>query len=35
VAELETRLTRWMIGLLIGSTVAASAIAMLIQTLIY
>jgi hypothetical protein len=35
LSELETRLTRWMIGLLIGSTVAASAIAMLIQTLIY
>ena len=26
IAELETRLTRWMIGVLIGSTVAASAI---------
>ena len=34
IAELETRLTRWMIGVLIGSTVAASAIATLIQTLI-
>ncbi len=34
LSELETRLTRWMIGILIGSTVAASAIATLIQTLI-
>ena len=34
LSELETRLTRWMIGVLIGSTVAASAIATLIQTLI-
>ena len=34
MAGLESRLTRWMIGVLIGSTVAASAIATLIQTLI-
>ena len=34
IAELETQLTRWMIGVLIGSTVAALAIATLIQTLI-
>ena len=34
LSELETRLTRWMIGVLIGSIVAASAIATLIQTLI-
>ena len=34
LSELETRLTRRMLGLFIASTVAASAIAMLILTLI-
>lgn len=34
LAHVETRLTRWMIAMLLGSTVAASSIAVLIQTLI-
>ena len=34
LAQLETRLTRWMIAMLIGATVAASSIAVLVQTLI-
>lgn len=33
IAEFETRLTRRMFGLFVASTVAASAIATLIQTL--
>ena len=34
LAELETRLVKWLVGVLIGSTVAASSIAVLVQTLI-
>ena len=33
LAELETRLTKWMIGLMVGATVAASSIAVLTQRL--
>ncbi len=34
LAELETRLVKWLVGILIGSTAAASTIAVLVQTLI-
>ena len=34
LAKLETRLTRWMVGVLIGSTIAASSVAVLMQSLI-
>ena len=33
LAELETRLTKWMVGLMVGATVAASSIAVLTQRL--
>ena len=33
LAELETRLTRWMIGQMIAAIVAASSIALLVQRL--
>ena len=34
LAEFETRLVKWMIGVLIGATVAASSVAVLVQSLI-
>ena len=34
LAKLETRLTRWMVGVLIGSTIAASSVAVLMQSLV-
>ena len=34
LAELETRLVKWMVGVLIGATVAASSVAVLVQSLI-
>lgn len=34
LAELETRLVKWLVGVLIGSTAAASSIAVLVQTLV-
>ena len=33
LAELETRLIKWMVGLMVGATVAASSIAVLTQRL--
>ena len=33
LAELETRLIKWMVGLMVGSVVAASSIAVLTQRL--
>ena len=33
LAELETRLIKWMVGLIVGATVAASSIAVLTQRL--
>ncbi len=34
LAKLETRLTRWMVGILIGSSIAATSIAVLVQSLV-
>ena len=34
LAQMETRLTRWMVGMMLGSIVAASSASLLIQRLI-
>ena len=34
LAQMETRLTRWMVGMMLGSIVAASSAALVIQRLL-
>ena len=34
LAELETRLIKWMVGLMVGSVIAASSVALLVQRLL-